>query len=94
MEGPMNKGQLIDSLAEKVGSSKEKANEFITVFTRLVEDSLTKNEEVKIVGFGTFATQNRAARSGRNPTTGERIPIPEKRLPVFKPSIKLKEKFH
>ena len=90
----MNKGQLIDSLATKVGSSKEKANQFISTFTQLIEDSLAENQEVKIVGFGTFAAQKRAARSGRNPSTGERIPIPEKVLPVFKPSIKLREKIY
>ncbi|NRA45232.1 MAG: HU family DNA-binding protein [Oligoflexales bacterium] len=90
----MNKAQLIDTLAVKVGSSKEKANQFISVFTKLIEDALADKREVKIVGFGSFATQKRAARSGRNPSTGERIPFPEKLLPVFKPSIKLKEKIH
>lgn len=87
----MNKTQLAELLAAEMSSTKEKAGQFISAFTDIVSEALAEGQEVKLIGFGTFTIQKRAARSGRNPTTGERIPIPPTLTPVFRPSLRLKE---
>ncbi len=88
----MNKADLISAVAQKSGLTKKDSEAAIDAFVAVVEDSLTKEEKVVLVGFGTFETKNRAARKGRNPQTGEAIDIPASKAPVFKAGKSLKDK--
>jgi nucleoid DNA-binding protein len=88
----MNKTDLIDLIAEKVGISKADADRVIDTFVDGVADSLSKGDSVTIIGFGTFSINVRKARTGRNPRTGASIDIPERKVPKFKAGSKLKDK--
>lgn len=80
----MNKGDLISKVAEEAELTKAQAAVAVeTVFTA-IEKSLKKGESVIMVGFGTFSTAVREARTGRNPATGKAIKIPKKRVVRFK----------
>lgn len=87
----MNKSELIDELAHQCEMTKAAAARNIESLTEIITKELTHGREVAIPGFGTFATNNRAARSGRNPQTGEVIKIAAARVVKFKPGKKLKE---
>lgn len=87
----MNKTQLVEKIAQQADLSKAKAAEALEAFIQTVTDNLAKNEEVSVVGFGTFTVSERAARSGRNPRTGETIEIKASRLPKFRAGKTLKE---
>ncbi|MGC9048727.1 MAG: HU family DNA-binding protein [Patescibacteria group bacterium] len=81
----MNKGELIEKLAEKAKAcSKAEAGRFLDAFIEIVIDTLKKGDEVAIAGFGVFAPKVRAARTGRNPKTGETISIPATKVPKFR----------
>lgn len=88
----MNKTQLIDRISEDADITKAAAGRAVDAFTAAVTDEL-KNEggEVALVGFGTFKVTNRAARTGRNPQTGETIQIAAARVPSFKAGKALKD---
>lgn len=87
----MNKTQLVEKIAQQADLSKAKAAEALEAFIQTVTDNLAKNEEVSVVGFGTFTVSERAARAGRNPRTGEAIEIKASRLPKFRAGKSLKE---
>ncbi len=87
----MNKTELIEALAKKTGSSKADAGRFLDAFTETVTASLKKGDKIQLVGWGTFETTKRAARTGKNPQTGEKIKIPATVVPKFKAGAKLKE---
>lgn len=87
----MNKTQLVEKIAQQADLSKAKAAEALEAFIQTVTDNLSKNEEVSVVGFGTFTVSERAARAGRNPRTGEAIEIQASRLPKFRAGKTLKE---
>lgn len=87
----MNKTQLVEKIAQQADLSKAKAAEALEAFIQTVTDNLSKNEEVSLVGFGTFTVSERAARAGRNPRTGEAIEIQASRLPKFRAGKTLKE---
>ena len=80
----MNKSELVTSMAEKSGLTKKETETFLKAFIDSVEEALAKGEKVQLVGFGTFETRERAARTGRNPRTKEEIQIPASKVPVFK----------
>lgn len=80
----MNKAELIDQLAKDADITKTQANAAIDSFTTSVIKALKKGDRVTLVGFGTFSVAERAARSGRNPKTGEVIKIKAKKVPKFK----------
>jgi len=81
----MNKAELIEKLADKAKAcSKAEAARFLDAFVEIVVDALKKGDEVAIAGFGVFTSKTRAARTGRNPKTGETISIPAMRVPKFK----------
>ena len=80
----MNKADLVNSISEKTGISKSKANEVIDALVSSVTESLKNGDKVILVNFGTLSTSLRKARNGRNPKTGESIQIPEKRVVKFK----------
>lgn len=90
----MNKTELISQVAEKTGLTKKDTTATVETLFEVITDALvTKGEKISILGFGNFEVKNRAARVGRNPQTGETVPIPASRTPSWKPSEKLKEKF-
>ena len=87
----MNKTELIAAVAEKADLSKKDAEAAITATVEAITEALTQGEKVQLVGFGSFEVKTRAARVGRNPRTGEEIPISEAKLPVFKAGKALKD---
>ena len=71
----MNKTELIEAIAGQTGLKKKDAEAAVVAFVNAVETALSKGEKVQLVGFGTFETKTRGAREGRNPKTGETIPL-------------------
>ena len=87
----MNKTELIQAVADKTELSKKDAEAAIAAVVDAITEALTREEKVQLVGFGSFEVKTRAARVGRNPKTGEEIPISEAKLPVFKAGKALKD---
>lgn len=87
----MNKTDLVASIAESTGWTKEKAKTALEATVNSITDALKEGEKVQLAGFGTWETKVRAARKGRNPKTGEEIQIAEKTVAKFKPSKGLNE---
>ena len=79
----MNKGELVDRVAESAEISKNKATIAVNTAIEEIRDSLSSGERVVLVGLGTFSVRERAARVGRNPRTGATLNIPAKKVPVF-----------
>ncbi len=80
----MNKSELIDGIASNAGLTKTDAGKALDAFVSSVTRSLKKGNEVRLVGFGTFAVSKRAATTGRNPRTGETIKIKARKQAKFK----------
>lgn len=87
----MNKQELVDGIAQATGATKAATEAFLESFVQHVTQALKKDDAVTLVGFGTFEVRSRAARSGRNPQTGEAIQIAAARVPAFKPGAGLKK---
>ena len=87
----MNKAELVAAIAEKAEISKKDAEAAVKAFTDVVAEELKKGEKIQLVGFGTFEVSERAAREGRNPQTGEIIPIAASKTPKFKAGKALKD---
>jgi DNA-binding protein HU-beta len=87
----MNKSDLIDAIAEKAGLSKADAGRALDATIKSVTGALKKGKTVSLVGFGTFSVRKRAARTGRNPRTGEAIKIKASKIPAFKAGKALKD---
>ncbi|MBW6493843.1 MAG: HU family DNA-binding protein [Burkholderiaceae bacterium] len=87
----MNKTELIDHIADKADISKAAAGRALDAFVGAVRTTLRKGGTVTMVGFGTFAVTKRAARTGRNPRTGDKIKIKSAKVPKFRPGKGLKE---
>lgn len=87
----LTKAQLAELLFEKIGLNKRESKDMVDAFFDLVADSLLKGEDVKISGFGNFQIRTKAPRPGRNPRTGETIPIQARRVVTFHAGYKLKE---
>lgn len=88
----MNKDTLIGAMADKSGLTKKECEKALNAFIEGVSDALAKKEKVTLIGFGTFSVVTRAARTGRNPSTGEPMDIAAKDVPKFSPGTTLKEK--
>ncbi|MEK6779255.1 MAG: integration host factor subunit beta [Candidatus Deferrimicrobiota bacterium] len=88
----MTKSDLVQKLSEQVTTLTKKECEVIvdTVFANMKE-SLQRGEKIEIRGFGSFTVRVRRAKEGRNPKTGEKVSIPEKRIPFFKVGKELRE---
>ncbi len=86
----MNRKELIDALAEKTGSTKADADRSVAALIEIITTTLKKGDNVALVGFGTFEVRKRAARTGRNPATGETIKIKATKAPAFKAGAGLK----
>ncbi|ADX02994.1 HU family DNA-binding protein [Acinetobacter baumannii] len=87
----VTKKHIAETIAKKVGISKSQAEEALNTFESIIQGSLADGDQVTLVGFGTFAVKDRAARKGRNPKTGEEIQIAATKVPTFKPGKALKE---
>ena len=87
----LTKAQLAELLFEKIGLNKRESKDMIDAFFDLISDNLIAGDDVKISGFGNFKIRTKAPRPGRNPRTGEAIPIQARRVVTFHASHKLKE---
>jgi len=88
----MNKAELIEAIAKRVGSvSKKSVGDMVDAFTETAQGALKKGESLALIGFGTFTTGKRAARVGRNPRTGEKIKIPARKTVKFSAGATLKK---
>ncbi|HEY5603973.1 MAG TPA: HU family DNA-binding protein [Gammaproteobacteria bacterium] len=87
----MNKQDLIDAVAESAELSKAAAGRAVDGMLSAISNALSKGEQVSLVGFGTFLVRERAARTGRNPRTGEPIAIAAAKNPSFKAGKALKD---
>ena len=87
----MNKTELIAAIAEKTGLSKKDSEAAVSAVVDTITEALKAEDKVQLVGFGSFEVKKRAARTGRNPQTGETIEIAAAKLPVFKAGKALKD---
>jgi len=87
----LTKAHLAELLFDQIGLNKRESKDMIDSFFDLISDSLVDGEDVKISGFGNFQIRTKAPRPGRNPRTGESIPIEARRVVTFHASHKLKE---
>ena len=87
----MNKNELVHSIAKEAKVSLEEANKCLGALTKSITESLARNDNVTLIGFGTFQVKDRAAREGRNPKTGETIQIKASKVPSFKAGKGLKD---
>lgn len=87
----MNKIALAEAVAEKIGGTKAAAEQAINVIIDSITRTLKQDGEVSIAGLGIFSSKQRAARTARNPRTGEAIQVPAMRVPKFRPAKALKD---
>jgi len=87
----MNKAQLIEQVAKKLGTSKSKAADAVEAVIDPIKASLKKGQKVQLVGFGSFSVRKRKARVGRNPQTGATIQIRARKVPAFTAGAELKK---
>jgi integration host factor subunit alpha len=87
----LTKAHLAELLFERVGLNKREAKDIVDTFFSEVRDALVQGTEVKLSGFGSFQVRNKPPRPGRNPKTGEVIPIAARRVVTFHASQKLKD---
>ena len=87
----MNKSQIADRLAGRMGLTKSAAAGAVDAVLEAIAEALAKHEAVRLAGFGTFETKHRPARTGRNPQTGEAVSIPASLAPAFRAGKALKD---
>jgi DNA-binding protein HU-beta len=88
----MKKADLVDAIAAKSGAAKAQVQQLVEDVFELMADALARGEKIDLRGFGTFSVREAAARTGRNPQTGEPISIPARKNPGFKPGKELKDR--
>lgn len=88
----MNKGELVDAIAEKAQTTKKEADAVLTAAIEAIMEAIANGDKVTLVGFGSFEPRKRSAREGRNPQTGKSIKIPETVVPAFSAGKLFKEK--
>jgi DNA-binding protein HU-beta len=88
----MNKGELVDKIAEKSGVTKKQADAILTAALESIIEAVSDRQKVTLVGFGTFESRERKEREGRNPKTGETLTIPATTVPAFSAGKLFKEK--
>ena len=79
----MNKGELVDAIAEKANVTKKEAETVLTATLDIIVEAVTSSDKVTLVGFGSFEKRERAQREGRNPKTGESMTIAATTVPAF-----------
>jgi integration host factor subunit beta len=87
----MTKAELIEKVLQAADLSKKEAEAAVEAFFDSIIKSLHNGEKVELRGFGSFRLRSRGPRVGRNPKTGEKVQVPAKRIPYFKPGKELKE---
>ncbi|RPI12333.1 MAG: HU family DNA-binding protein [Lysobacterales bacterium] len=87
----MNKNELVEAVAERTGLAKSDAARAVEAVLGTITETLQRGDQVALAGFGTFVAKVRAARTGRNPRTGEAIAIPATKAPAFKAGKGLKD---
>ncbi|GAB1798986.1 HU family DNA-binding protein [Priestia megaterium] len=87
----MNKIELISAVATKAGLTQKDATKAVNVVFETIAAELAKEEKIQLIGFGTFEVRERAARTGRNPQTGETMQIPASKIASFKAGKELKQ---
>ncbi len=87
----MNKGDLVSAIAEKAGFTLKDADEAYKAMVSSIAEALKEGEDVTLAGFGTFKVKTRAARTGINPQTKQKITIPASKVPTFKFGKSFKE---
>ncbi len=87
----MNKAEFVPAVADAAGLSKADGGKAVEAFIEMVKKALKKGDSVSLVGFGTFIVRKRAARTGRNPRTGQQIKIKASKNPSFKAGKALKD---
>ena len=88
----MNKGELVDKVAEKASVTKKEADQVITATIDTIMDAVAEGKKVTLVGFGSFEPRERKEREGRNPKTGDTMVIPATIVPAFSAGKQFKEK--
>jgi DNA-binding protein HU-beta len=88
----MNKSEFIDAIAAKTDMSKAAAGRALEAVLDTITDAVAKGDSVSVIGFGTFESRKRAARTGKNPQTGAAIKIAATTVPAFKPGKAFKDK--
>ena len=88
----MNKGELIDAIAEKASVSKKDADAILTAALESIVNAVSEGDKVSLVGFGSFEKRHRKARDGRNPQTGKTLTIAATDVPAFSAGKGFKEK--
>lgn len=89
--GGMTKAQLVEEVARSTQLTKKHAELIVNTVFESIVDSLKEGEKIELRGFGSFRIRHRGSRVGRNPKTGEKVDVPPKRIPYFKPGKELKE---
>lgn len=79
----MNKGELVDVVAEKASVTKKQADAVLSAALEAIMEAVSDGDKVTLVGFGSFESRERKAREGRNPKTGDKMEIPATRVPAF-----------
>lgn len=88
----MNKGELVDQVAQKATVTKKQADAVITATIEAIMEAVSEGDKVTLVGFGSFESRDRKEREGRNPKTGNKMTIPATKVPAFSAGKLFKEK--
>ncbi|NEN99913.1 MAG: HU family DNA-binding protein [Moorea sp. SIO1F2] len=88
----MNKGELVDKVAERATVTKKQADAVLTATIETIMEAVSEGDKVTLVGFGSFESRERKAREGRNPKTGEKMEIPATKVPAFSAGKVFKER--
>lgn len=88
----MNKSELIDAIADATDQPKTEISKTLEALVETIATTVANGDTVALAGFGTFKSQHRAAREGRNPATGETIQVPETTVPKFQPGATFKSR--
>ena len=89
--GVMTKAELVDEVARVVQLTKKQAETIVNIVFDSIVESLRAGQKIELRGFGSFRLRSRKSRTGRNPKTGEKVDVPSKKIPYFKPGKELKE---
>ncbi|MBW4579479.1 MAG: HU family DNA-binding protein [Tildeniella nuda ZEHNDER 1965/U140] len=88
----MNKGELVDAVADKASMTKKQADAVLTAALDAIVEAVSGGDKVTLVGFGSFESRERKAREGRNPKTGDKMDIPATKVPAFSAGKLFREK--
>lgn len=88
----MNKGELVDAVADKASVTKKQADTVLSAVLDAIVEAVSDGDKVTLVGFGSFESRERKAREGRNPKTGDKMSIPATKVPAFSAGKLFKEK--